>query len=243
MKNPIILSLAATILFLTGCKKEEDDAPPTPSPAAVTVTDIDGNTYSTVTIGDQVWMTEDLRVTRYRDGSIIPTGMDDSAWWTQTSGASCSYMNDPANDSIYGRLYNWYAVDDALGLCPQGWHVATDADWQQLEATLGMPSTQLGAIGQRGEAQNVGGKLKSLELWAAPNTGATNESGFSALPNGLRHSLFGGFNFLGQLGHWWTATPTNASEAVNRDMDYDRAIVGRYNSDKRSGYCVRCLRD
>lgn len=142
------------------------DCPPT-------VTDYDGNVYQTVLIGDQCWMMENLKVTHYRNGDPIPHVTDGVTWGNLTSGAYCNYNNDEGNVATYGRLYNWYAVDDSRNIAPAGWHVPSDAEWQTLVDYLG------------GDAV-AGGKMKEAGTthWASPNTGATNESGFTALPGG-----------------------------------------------------------
>ncbi len=178
-------------LFTAGCKKDDEDPQPTPPPPAtpVTVTDIDGNTYSTVNIGAQVWMAVNLRTSKYRDGSTIPEVTENTSWEGLSTGAWSNYGNYAPNNDTYGKLYNWHAVNDTRGLCPQGWHVPSDAEWKALETTLGMPANELNNVGYRGDAANVGGKLKAVDqLWEPPNTGASNSSGFSALPGGHRNS-------------------------------------------------------
>lgn len=150
------------------------------------LTDIDGNTYDTVVIGTQVWMSKNLRVSKYRNGDPITTNLSNTTWQNTTSGACAVYQNSAANDSIYGKLYNWYAVADPRGLCPTGWHVPSDGEWQTLETALGMPASELNNTGGRGLSQNVGGKLKAVSpLWLSPNAGATDSSGFTGLPGGL----------------------------------------------------------
>ena len=194
------------------------------------ITDIDGNTYKTVTIGTQTWMAENLKVTKYNDGIAIPNVTDNTAWRELTTGALCDYDNIPSNSETYGKLYNWHAVNTGK-LCPTGWHVPSDAEWTELTDYLGGTSV-------------AGGKLKETGTthWASPNTGATNETGFTALPGGLRYS---GGNFLtfGNAGYWWSATESNAARAWYRDMTYDSSNVDRYSSLKWVGYCVRCVRD
>jgi uncharacterized protein (TIGR02145 family) len=208
------------------------------------VTDIDGNVYPVVSIGNQCWMAANLKTTRYRDGSIIPNVTADTAWaWTEfTSDAWCNYNNSLANDALYGKLYNWYAASNS-NICPQGWHVPTDEEWQQLELELGMPDGDLQTTFIRGEAQNVGGKVKSYMLWSAPNSGATNESGLSGLPSGSRNDFNGNFNSVGNYGQWWTASEQNADVSWLRSVGYDFAGVLRASNGKRTGYALRCIRD
>ena len=131
---------------------------------------------------------------------------------------------------LYGLLYNWYAVNDAGGIAPDGWRVATDDDWTILTNELGGASV-------------AGGPLKSTELWNAPNTGATNSSGFSGLPGGRRNYFNGNYDFLGNYGHWWSATESSATNAWLRRLDYVNANVLRLNYDKKMGFSVRCVRD
>ncbi len=212
-------------------------------PAGNNPTDADGNTYTTVTIGTQVWMKENLKVSKYRNGDPIPTNLTDAAWQASTSGAFAIYNNDAANNTTYGKLYNWYAVSDSRNLCPVGWHVPSDAEWKTLEISLGMSASDADLSGVRGSAQNVGGKLKSTStLWNAPNTGATNESGFSGLPGRNRGSN-GTYGNVGNYGFWWSSTEDSTALAWGRDLNYSDGSSYRDNYNKRNGFSVRCLRD
>jgi uncharacterized protein (TIGR02145 family) len=167
----------------------DDDSNTDDDPA--TVTDIDGNVYNTVKIGNQLWLAENLKVTRYSNGDPIPKVTDNAQWESLTTGAYCEYMNDSSNASIYGYLYNWYAVNDSRGLAPKGWHVHTSNEWGIMQEHLG----------------HNGGKLKETGTnnWEHPNEGATNESGFSALPGGFR-DLNGVFGGMGYTAFFWTST-------------------------------------
>jgi uncharacterized protein (TIGR02145 family) len=201
-----------------------------PDLAYGSVRDIDGNAYATIQIGKQVWMAENLRTTRYRDGSTIPNVTGNTAWEQLNSGAWCNYDNSPVNDTTYGKLYNWYAAANPL-ICPQGWHVPTDAEWTVLTCYLG-------------GLQVAGGKMKSTgtQYWDAPNTGATNESGFSGLPGGFRHRG-GSFYHLGDHGGWWSATES-ADYAWGRGLNAEDAAVTRHSlNEKIRGLCLRCVRD
>ena len=217
------------------------------SSCPATLTDIDGNVYNTVEIGSQCWMEENLKVERYRDGSNIPTGLSDAAWQAATTEAFAVYDNDTANKATYGLLYNWYAVADPRGLCPTGWHVPTDAEWTDLITVLD-PST-CGSCTGLSHSSTAGGQMKTtgtLEagtgLWFAPNTDATNSSGFSGLPGGYR-GIGGGFDGRGGSGYWWSSSENSASNAWFRRLLYFNGNAGRYNDFKRSGFSVRCLRD
>jgi uncharacterized protein (TIGR02145 family) len=194
------------------------------------ITDIDGNTYKTVTIGTQTWMAENLKVTKYNDGIAIPNVTDDTAWGELTTGALCDYDNTPSNSETYGKLYNWHAVNTGK-LCPTGWHVPSDAEWTELTDYLGGRSV-------------AGGKLKETGTThlASPNTGATNETGFTALPGGFR-GYDGAFYYIGYHGYWWSATENGSNNAWYRLMGFNFSTVARHNYYKELGVSVRCVRD
>lgn len=196
-----------------------------------TVTDIDGNIYHTVEIGTQVWMVENLNVTKYRNGASIPNISDETTWSLHFSGAYCHQGNIPSNGTTYGKLYNWYAVNDSRNICPTGWHVPTDAEWSTLMSYLG------------GEIV-AGGKLKETGTthWTSPNTGATNESGFKALPGGTRNSV-GPFSGTGSTCYFWSSTEDGNDNAWYRYIRYDTEYVQRYKNDYCTGYSVRCILD
>jgi uncharacterized protein (TIGR02145 family) len=208
-----------------------------------TMIDNDGNTYKTIVIGTQTWMAENLKTTKYRNGNAIPTNLTDAAWTAATTGAYAIYNNDAVNNTIYGKLYNWYAVADSRNLCPTGWHVPSDGECKTLEISLGMSASDADLAGNRGTAQNVGGKLKSTSsLWTAPNTGATNESGFSGLPGGPRN-YDGTYLDVGGSGFWWSSTGNSTTNAWGRVLLYYNGDSLRNLNDKRNGFSVRCLRD
>lgn len=193
------------------------------------VSDVEGNTYKTIIIGTQTWMAENLITSMYSDGTPIPNVTDNESWYLLTTGAFCDYNNTPTISTIYGKLYNYYAVIDPRNLCPKGWHIPSYAEWDTLETYLGGPS-------------EAGGKLKSLTLWDSPNYGATNETGFSALPGGTRIDI--SVN-LGAWSFWW-------SSSQNEWIDYSANIkaiefLSSYlYSDyrlKSTGISVRCIKD
>jgi uncharacterized protein (TIGR02145 family) len=205
--------------------------------------DIDGNEYEIVIIGNQIWMAENLRTTKYNDGTPIPTGHSNAQWEALTTGAysvyphsSISGLNSDAEVlEAYGALYNWYAVETG-NLCPTGWRVPTDAEWTTLTDYVG-------------EASVAGGKLKSTRTapdahprWGSPNTSATDEYGFSALPGGDR-SGDGAFYDVGDDGLWWSSTENNTYNAWFRFVDYFYSDVFRGSYNKELGFSVRCLRD
>ena len=207
------------------------------------VTDYDGNYYFTVEIGSQCWMAQNLKVTHYRNGDPIPNVTNAGTWSGLSTGAYCEYGNNPANVETYGRLYNWYAVDDSRNIAPEGWHVATDDEWKQLEMYLGMSQAETDSIGMRGTDE--GGKLKEAGTihWNPPNTGATNESGFSALPGSFRYSSGGFHSSIGNGAYFWCYTEHLIDCAWDRYLSNVNSQVGRGGQGKRAGISVRCVRD
>jgi uncharacterized protein (TIGR02145 family) len=197
---------------------------------SVQVTDADGNTYNTVKIGTQLWMIENLKTTKYRDGTNIPKITDQTTWANLLTGAYSEYSNDNGNVAVYGRLYNYYATINNLNLCPTGWHVPTDDEWTVLTNFLG------------GESVNAGGKLKESGTthWTTPNFGATNESGFTALPGGARLED-GTFSSNGLYGYWWSTTEFSSTFGWNRLMDYSNERVYRDGNNMKYGMSVRCI--
>ena len=194
------------------------------------ITDIDGNTYNTVQIENQVWMSENLKTSRYRNGGSIPNVTDNTLWSNSTIGAWSYYNNDETNNAIYGKLYNWYTT---LGdtLCPSGWGVPSDAEWTTLTDSLGGESV-------------AGGKMKSIgtAYWINPNIDATNERFFSVLPGGYRSSSFG-FYLKRASAVLWSATEGGTFTAWHRNLTNESGIVARSNFPKSVGASVRCLRD
>ncbi len=194
------------------------------------VTDIDGTVYTSIVINGQEGMQQNLAVTKYRNGDPIPTGLSNTSWQNTTSGAYAIFNNVAANNTTYGKLYNWYAVNDSRGLCPTGWHVPSDGEWTTLETSLGGSSV-------------AGGKMKSTTGWNAPNTGATNESGFTALPGGYRNVVGTSYNGIGNYGFCWSSTENNSGNAWNRILGYSISFVNRASNNKPDGFSVRCVRD
>lgn len=196
--------------------------------------DQDGNTFLTITIGGQEWMAENLRVSTFANGAAIPniTGGTTAATWVH-------YNNDAQYEVPYGKLYNWYAVNDPRGLCPSGWHVPSDAEWNTLIAELD-PAYLPGITGE--QSATAGGDMKAAGTanWQAPNTGATNSSGFTALPGGISIGLY---LSLGASGWWWSATQSSASNAWFRQLDASSGAVLRDQAAKYYRVSVRCVRD
>ncbi|MFV5699991.1 FISUMP domain-containing protein [Flavobacterium sp. ZT3R17] len=239
MKNPKSILIVLFALFLiVGCSTSNDsnEKPPTPNApneTSITVTDTDGNIYQTVTICNQVWTKTNLNVSHYRNGDVIPQVTDPTEWVNLTTGAWCYYNNETANGTTYGKLYNWYAVNDSRGLAPNGWHVSTDAEWTTLGNCL------QGA---------VAGKMKEAGTahWASPNIDATNSSNFTGLPGGLRYFYNGSgvFRAIGNYGYWWTSSEYNATLAMPRYLgQYLSNSYSSHDFDKYNGFSVRCLKD
>jgi uncharacterized protein (TIGR02145 family) len=188
-----------------------------------------GEAFKTVKIGNQVWMAENLNVDHYRNGDPIPEVKDGNQWSKLNSGAWCYYDNDIANGKVYGKLYNWFAVADPRGLCPTGWHMASDAEWTTLENYLGGKGVS-------------GGKLKSTTMWKSPNFGATSSSGFKAVPCGARYDD-GTCLYLSTFGYWWSCTEYGTTYAINRELNYNSIDVNRSSVNKHFGFSVRCIKD
>jgi uncharacterized protein (TIGR02145 family) len=188
-------------------------------------------TVPSITIGTQIWSTKNLDVARYRNGDPIPQVTDPTQWRNLTTGAWCWVQNDSARwASTYGRLYNWYAVNDPRGLAPQGWHVPSDGDWTILTNYLGGESV-------------AGGKMKSTTGWNTPNRGATNSSGFAGIPGAARNSD-GSFSPIGMGGFWWSAGELGTTGSWFRTLYYNAANIGRnFDNPSSSGYSVRVVRD
>jgi uncharacterized protein (TIGR02145 family) len=188
--------------------------------------------YPSVAICSQKWMDRNLDVTTYRNGDTIAYVTDPAAWAALTTGAWCYYNNDPSTNAAYGKLYNWYAVNDPRGLAPAGWHVPSDAEWATLETTC------------LGGTSVAGGKMKvtGTSTWVSPNTGATNTSGFAGLPGGFR-GFNGSFFLVGNDGIWWSATENDTALAWCRNLFYSNGTIFRSSTNKHFGFSLRCLRD
>lgn len=194
-----------------------------------TVDDIDGNTYKTVTIGSQIWMAENLKTTRYNDGTEIPLIPDKTQWASLISPGLCWYGNDAsAYRETYGALYNWYTANTSK-LCPAGWHVPSDDEWTILAVYLGSNEV-------------AGDKLKETGTthWTNPDAGVTNETGFTALPGGGR--IGGDFSYIGVSGGWWSATPYDAGNAYCVELDNMSGELLRGALAKNYGFSVRCVK-
>jgi len=224
MKNiDRILGFFLILLLLHSCKKEKEDDG--------SIRDFDGNTYTSVIIGTQTWMVENLKTSHYKNGSEIPLVTNNTSWGNLSSPGYCWYDNNESSyKSTYGALYNWYAVNTG-NLCPSGWHVPKKEEWDVLATYLGGDNL-------------AGGKLKEIGTthWLSPNLGATNESGFTGLPGGQRDDS-GIFLFLSMDGFWWTNTISNTNWAYSRELDHDYSHFFSFNDMKKFGFSVRCIKD
>jgi uncharacterized protein (TIGR02145 family) len=195
------------------------------------IIDYDGNSYKTITVGSQTWMAENLRVTHYRNGEPISNVSDNTNWSELVSGAFCSYDNNPENALTYGNLYNYYAVTDNRNICPEGWHIPSESEWEVLINSLGGDSL-------------AGGKLKEkgTDYWLNPNISASDEIMFTALPGGYRTAdgIFGG---IGTKGSWWTSTRADDKIAWNHDISYNFPLLNIRGSEMKMGLSIRCIKD
>lgn len=200
-----------------------------------TVTDIDGNIYKTVKIGNQVWMAENLKTTHYRNGDPILTTVPDTLNYLTEAMPKYQfiYKNDPENLAIYGRLYTWYAATDNRNICPVGWHLPTIEEFKTLDSALGGKNAAIGKL-----------KATGTQHWLAPNADATNESGFNGLPGGWR-SVKGKYGGLGKYGHWWCSNRQTEEYVFRMFLSFDESCYKNHlgSSDPQNAWSVRCVKD
>ena len=231
----VFFAIVYCLIAVVGCSKDEVKQDET----TTAVTDIDGNIYQTVTIGTQTWMLENLKTTKYNDGTMIPNITNTISWSKLTTGAYCNYDNDAANGNKYGHLYNWFAVNTGK-LAPKGWHLPSDTEWIVLQKYV---STHLGVSGSVGKA------IAATTDWSGSTVigsigndlNKNNSSGFSAKPGGIRgdNGQFGG---IGGYGYWWAAAESVSSPW--RGLDYEYSNLGSEDSlVKGAGFSVRCIKD
>ncbi len=232
MKNPVLfLILFILIVATSSCEKSAD-----PDNKSETITDIDGNEYNTVVIGTQTWMKENLKVTKYNNGTTIQLITDDGEWikidHELDKDAYCWYENDRSTyGNTYGALYNWYAVE-LDNICPVGWHLPTDAEWTTLVDYLGGASV-------------AGGKMKEAGTthWRDPNEGADNTSGFTALPGGGRPHIYGHYEDIGTYGAWWSQPEVGDTSPTSLGIGFGNESVSRGTTFSTYGHSVRCIKD
>jgi uncharacterized protein (TIGR02145 family) len=223
-KNLLVYLLVSIHLFLAGCQQN-------------TVRDIEGNRYRTIEIGDQVWMAENLRSTSYNDGTPIPNATGYDEWASLETAAYCWYNNDSSYRDPFGALYNWHVLESGE-LCPEGWHIPSDEEWNALVSSVDNSSRAGGALKESG-----------TEHWRSPNIAASDQLGFAALPGGYR-SYNGTFNLMRAAAYWWSATEANwygsssdGSRVIFRSVQHDNAELIRHISEKTNGFSVRCVKD
>ncbi len=218
-KRHLFVGLLALTFVSAGCSGHREKA-----------VDRDGNSYEAIQTGPMIWTGKNLDVAHYRNGEPIPEVQDSAEWSTLTTGGWCYNGNKQENGKTYGKLYNWYAVNDPRGLAPDGWHVATDAEWSALAKLLG-------------GTENTGGALKSAILWKEEGAGADNKSGFDALPGGARRDTDGHFMPPGEYSRLWSSTESTARSAWCRSLGYFDAALRRGKANKNTGFSVRCVKD
>lgn len=225
----IICSGLLTLSY--SCSKEPDN-PTTPSNdnnTSETILDVDGNIYHAIKIGNQTWLKENLKVSKFCNGDSIPLITHDSTWMQLTEGAYSYYENDSAHQDTYGNLYNWYVMNDSCGICPTGWHVPSKTEWETL-------------INYLGGDWVAGGPMKETGTnnWLAPNTDATNQSGFSGLPGGSWSNAYGD---IGKRAYWWTETGFSPTGAYYWSVNHNSTISSWNSTPKAYGLSIRCVKD
>ncbi|MCK9423237.1 MAG: fibrobacter succinogenes major paralogous domain-containing protein [Bacteroidales bacterium] len=228
-----LLIFGVTIVLSSNCKKSDDNN----NNPSTTVSDKDENVYHTVTIGTQTWMVENLRTTKFNDGTSIPLVTDSTDWNNLTTPGYCWYNND-ANTykNTYGALYNWFTVNSGK-LCPPGWHIPTYSEWETLINYLG-GSSIAGA-----KMKTIGTIEAGTGLWYTPNEGATNESGFSAVPSGYRYYSGNFLNSVGRLGYFWSGTEHSLPYGWGTNLYSSNSVAFRTYGDKRYGFSARCMKN
>jgi len=239
------ISIALFLLFVTGCEKDNDSpinqtngrtsAIFNPNLTYGTMTDQDGNEYKTIQVNGQTWMAENLRTTKYRNGDYIPKIIDNNTWSNLTTGAYCNYNNTENIDTIatYGRLYNWYTISDSRNLAPEGWHVATNTDWKLLTLNLGGEDVAAFKFKENGESH-----------WYGFGEYATNESGMTILPSGLRSPSDGHFCCMGGKGIYWSSTQGDDGYAwCIPFVSSPRGDCVRRLNHMKYGFAIRCVKD
>jgi uncharacterized protein (TIGR02145 family) len=210
------------VIMTTGCRKNEE--------IPDTITDVDGNVYHTIIIATQVWLKENLKTTRYGNGDPIPEITGQTEWLNLNSGAHCKYDNNLANASVYGLLYNWYAVQDPRNVCPAGWRAPTYDDWAELVDFLGGESIAGDKMKQKGTSH-----------WISPNAEATDNYGFTALPAGYR--LGGAFEEPGHYAIFWSSTEEDAADAWMLNLTSSSGQAYLEDAYKSDGFSVRCIKE
>jgi uncharacterized protein (TIGR02145 family) len=227
MKKLITLILGITLVYSCSSSSDSNENTIVLNIPGPDITDIEGNIYQTVTNCNQTWTTTNLNVSKYRNGDVIPQVTDPTVWANLTTGAWCYYNNDPANGVIYGKLYNWYAVNDSRGLAPLGCHIPTDVEWNTLKTCLGSGLS--------------GFKMKETGTthWLTNDPNVTNSSGFTGRPGG-QFDVF--FDEIGNKGYWWSSSAYDTSRCWVFELSYT-STLGQTAYRKNFGFSVRCVKD
>ena len=215
----VLIGVLVTLFLSGGCNSHPQK-----------VVDRDGNSYPTVLMGSMLWAGKNLDVAHYRNGDLIPEIKDTKEWANLTTGAWCYNLNNPDNGKVYGKVYNWYAVNDPRGLAMEGWHIATDAEWTAMSDFLG-------------GTEQAGGALKATTLWKEQTNGVNSKSGFDALPAGARRDTDGNFMPPGQYSRLWSSTESSTKTAWCRSLGYFDAALRRGMANKKTGFSVRCVKN
>lgn len=231
----IITLFSITFLILQSCSNSNNTDQPNENPtfiAGPNLIDTDGNIYHSITNCSQTIMQSNLKVSHYRNGDVIPQVSNNSQWDNLTTGAWRYYNNDPTNGANYGKLYNWYAVTDSRGLAPVGWHIPSNTEWTNL----------INCLGGFGVA---GGKMKSTGTshWMAPNTGASNVSGFTGLPGGARYTLEPTDVNINKQGGWWSSSPFNVDNSFFMKINFYNSEAETTICGNRAGFSIRCIKN
>lgn len=231
MQNFLIKSLSSLLILIVfaGCNSGTEE-----EGSRLRISDVDGNSYKTVQIGNQLWMAENLKTTSFNDGNPIALVENYDEWANLELPAYCWYNNDSLSSESFGALYNGYLIDEDK-LCPEGWHIPTDEDWIELERAAGGAEFAGAALKEAGTSN-----------WKTPNLAATNESGFTALPGGYR-SYTGTFNLSRTFGYWWSSTEKSwygaSSRVIFRGLQYEDRAMFRDIAEKNNGFSVRCVQN
>lgn len=231
----IVMTLVFFLIISGSCSKKAEEPEPEPVIDSGTVADADGNLYKTIKLGEQWWMAENLRTAKFSDCSFIAHVTDSVHWSSLSSPAFCYYDNDPENKTIYGSLYNWYAVNSGK-LAPEGWHIPDESEWATLMAYLGGENLAGGKMKSTGTIHNGSG------LWFEPNTGATNSSRMSVHPGGLRFTN-GYFYSISRYAFFWSATSNNDTSAWTHYFLFNNTCEGKFINNKTIGFSVRCVKN
>ena len=229
------MMVVISLLTISGCKKENEGY----ELITGTATDVEGNVYKTVKIGDQWWFAENLKTIRYRDSSLIPLIQGDTALWAGDTTGAFARGSD-------GQWYNWYAVTNQSGLAPEGWHIPTEAEWQKLEAYIGMNPDEAAKMGWRGEQEGDRLKIRGIDEWKfITDVFGTDDFGFSATSGNcvLFDGRGGQPSGKGYTGFWWSSSPFDQQKALYRHLDYKKSQIFRYYGNKTYGFSVRCVRN